>query len=108
MCLTDQQMNEFEKAAVEQRYKQRKIEREKERQVIHEGREAQRKQIKDKYSLDFNTSKSSSSSKKSSSSKGRAKSPPMKTTSKSPPPPPATEQVSGGQDKEEDKKCVIS
>ena len=107
MCLTDQQMNEFEKAAVEQRYKQRKIEREKERQVIHEGREAQRKQMKDKYSLDFDTSKSSSSSKRSSSSKGRAKSPPTKATNKSPPPP-ATEQTPGGQDKEEDKKCVIS
>ena len=62
--LTDQQVNE---QAEEQRYKQRQVELEIKRQIIHERREAQRQQMKDKYTLDFDPSKFSPSSRKSSS-----------------------------------------
>lgn len=84
------------KALVEREAQRKKEERAKHKEYIHESREAQRKHLHNKYTLDFDQKGSKPSS--------------SKKTSLSPAPPPSSTQPAserqGGQDG--DKKCIVS
>ena len=81
------------KVLVEREAQRKKEERTRHKEYIHESREAQRKHLHNKYTLDFDQKGSKS----------------KKTSSSSAPPPSSTQPPSerqGGQDG--DKKCIVS
>ena len=86
--------SEYDKAAMERLERRKKAEREEEKQIIHDKREAQRQRMKNKYSLDVSSDSKSAPKRNSNSSSELKLADNYRSTSQ--------------EDTEEDKKCVVS